>query len=209
MPDLDEQEIRITKELIKNPRSSDNAISRATGIPVMTVNRKRKKLEEGGIISYYTSVKSFESGINIFHARQLYVIQLKSGVTRDEYLRYIDQNPDTKGEESYYVEESYIGEQNGRLALILLLEAKTEAELVDIFNGRIVKNIKKAFGENAITHIETSRINMRTRIFHNYMPSLNMQSGKIRKDWPDDYIFVTEGKGKEETRERKNWKNEK
>ena len=204
MPNLDEQEINITKELIKNPRSSDNAISRATGIPVMTVNRKRKKLEEEGIISYYTSVKSFESGINIFHARQLYVIQLKSGITREEYLSYMGKNPDTKGEESYYVEESYLGEQNGRLALILLIEAKTEAELVEIFNGRIVKNIKKAFGENSITHIETSRINICTRIFHNYMPSVNMESGKIMKDWPDDYIFVTE---KKEIEKRK--KNEK
>ena len=50
---LDEQEQKIIKELIRDPRISDNQIGRNTKIPVKTVNRKRKNLEQRNIISYF------------------------------------------------------------------------------------------------------------------------------------------------------------
>lgn len=39
---IDEQEKLIIKALIRNPRSSDNQISKTTKVPVRTVYRKRK-----------------------------------------------------------------------------------------------------------------------------------------------------------------------
>ena len=48
------QERRIIRNLIKNPRISDNKISKITGIPTITVNRKRKKLEAEGLLHYHT-----------------------------------------------------------------------------------------------------------------------------------------------------------
>jgi len=56
---LDDKEVLIVKELIKNPRSSDNGISKITKIPVKTVNRKRKGLESRNLISYYTYLHNF------------------------------------------------------------------------------------------------------------------------------------------------------
>ena len=53
MRQLDEQERRIVRELIKDPRISDNQIAKNTRVPVMTVNRKRKLLEEKGLLNYY------------------------------------------------------------------------------------------------------------------------------------------------------------
>ena len=51
---LDNQEIKIVKALIRNPRISDNQIGLRTGVPIRTVNRKRKKMEEKGLLKYYT-----------------------------------------------------------------------------------------------------------------------------------------------------------
>ena len=45
MRQLDEQEKSIVKALIRDPRLSDNQISKVTKVPVMSVNRKRKKLD--------------------------------------------------------------------------------------------------------------------------------------------------------------------
>ena len=44
MRDLDKKEKLIIKELVKNPRISDNQIAKNTGLAVKSVNRKRKKL---------------------------------------------------------------------------------------------------------------------------------------------------------------------
>ena len=53
---LDEQEIKIVRELIKDPRLSDNKPAKKTGIPVMTVNRKRKRLGAEKLLRYYVSL---------------------------------------------------------------------------------------------------------------------------------------------------------
>ena len=47
-------EKKIVKMLIKNPRISDMKISELSGISYKTVNRKRQKLENAGLINYYT-----------------------------------------------------------------------------------------------------------------------------------------------------------
>ena len=64
MRKFDKQEEMIIKELIRNSRISDNQIAKNTRIPVTTVNRKRKLLEEEGFIHYYADVsdESFERG---------------------------------------------------------------------------------------------------------------------------------------------------
>ena len=27
-------------------------------------------------------------------------------------------------------------------------------------------------------------------VHHNYLPHVNIENGRIKKDWPDEYIFV-------------------
>jgi len=43
---IDEQERAIIKALIRDPRQSNNYISKVTGVPTPTVRRKRQRLED-------------------------------------------------------------------------------------------------------------------------------------------------------------------
>ena len=132
MKNLDEQEIKIIKELIKDPRISDNQLGKNTKVPIKTVNRKRKLLEQEGIIRYYVSVNMGRKGTGRFGARQLHIIKFKLGITREQIIN------------------EFIPEK---------------------------KIKKRGIGEPV-------------RLFHNYLPFMNMDSGKIKKDWSTDFIFV-------------------
>ena len=67
--EFDEQEKLIIKALIKDPRMSDNNIGKLTKVPIRTVSRKRKKLEQENKICYYVSTnpKSKVRHIKIFN----------------------------------------------------------------------------------------------------------------------------------------------
>ena len=45
-------------------------------------------------------------------------------------------------------------------------------------------------GRDSIEKVFTIRLSDPIRIFHNYLPLLNMDKGFIKKDWPDELIFV-------------------
>jgi len=184
---LDEKEQKILKELVRNPRVSDNQVSKNSGIPVMTVNRKRKKLEEEGKILYFTYVNNLDS---VSNARQLYIIKFKSGITRELYINKIKGDIKFKEVYSMYVSDSYLGEKDGHLALIMTIDARNESELVEIFNGLIIKSLKSNFGDDSILEIVTTRISLPVRVHHNYLPLINMDRGIIKKSWSDDYLFV-------------------
>src|SRR3990167_7981787 len=86
MREIDWQERKIVIELVKNARISDNEISRRTRIPLKTVNRKRKKLEEEGLLYYFTHLDNSPSGTGMFNSRKLYIMKLKKGVTRKQII---------------------------------------------------------------------------------------------------------------------------
>ena len=50
---LDANEQAIIRALIRDPRASDNAVGNTTGVNVRTVSRKRQRLEEDGVLSYF------------------------------------------------------------------------------------------------------------------------------------------------------------
>lgn len=185
---LDDAEYLIVKQLIKNPRISDNQIAKNTKLSVMTVNRKRKLLESKGLISYFTVLNTDEEGLKIFYTKQLYRIKFKTGITKEQYLKVFTKKPNWRYSEN--IINAYLGEKDGRLSLILIVGAKSHSKLTDIFNGEIVDEIHSNLGADAIEDITTTRIDIPIRLFHNYMPLFNMEEGKIKEDWPDDYIFV-------------------
>ena len=74
---LDGQEEKIARMLIRNPRLSDNAIGRMAEIPAMTVNRKRKRLEDEGLLSYFAAINMGPKGTGRFRSRYLYLIKFK------------------------------------------------------------------------------------------------------------------------------------
>lgn len=189
---LDEQEVRIVRELIRDPRASDNEVSRRTGISVMTVNRKRKRLEEGRLLRYYVSIDKGEFGLHIFDAKELYVIKFRMGITRQKYLDALEQDPMWRMLNSRFISLAYLGEKDGHLALVIILDAPTEDQLVEEFNGRIVPFLRGKLGEDAIVDITTASLDKLVRVHHNYMPAVNMENGRISRKWPDDLIFVNE-----------------
>jgi DNA-binding Lrp family transcriptional regulator len=192
MRTLDKKEVKIIRELIRDPRMSDNQIAKKTGIPVMTVNRKRKRLEAERLLRYYVSIDKGEFGLRIFDAKELYIIKFKMGITRQNYLEALETDPMWRMLNSKFISLAYLGEKDGHLALIIILDAPTEDQLVEEFNGKIVPFLREKLGEDAIKEIITASLDKLVRVHHNYMPAMNMEHGRIKKDWPNDLIFVNE-----------------
>lgn len=190
MVKIDDHECKIIRELIRNPRISDNQISKNTKIPVMTVNRKRKNLEKAGIINYYTDVRHGLEGTADHNSKQLYIIKFKAGFTRTQYYQKMSKDTRMRKFTAEHVTLSYLGEKDGHLAIMMIINASTQQELIESFNGQIIPNFKRKFGDDSIVGIETFRLSEVSRIHHNYIPKLNMKDGKIKKDWPNEYIFV-------------------
>ena len=68
---IDDQERNIIKALIRDPRQSNNYISKVTGVPTPTVRRKRKRLEDEGLLNYFAAIDMQETGTGTFGARRL------------------------------------------------------------------------------------------------------------------------------------------
>ncbi|MCK4521541.1 MAG: winged helix-turn-helix transcriptional regulator [Nanoarchaeota archaeon] len=192
MRELDQNEVKIIRELIRNPRASDNHIAKRTRIPVMTVNRKRKKLEKEKFLRYYASLDKGEFGLHIFGAKQLYIIKFKIGITRKKYLEVMEIDNRWRMFNCRYISMAYLGEKDGHLALIMVLDSKDGAHLVEEFNGKIVPFLTEKFGKNAVEEITTTSLSKLIRVHHNYLPYTNLEDGKIKEDWPDEMIFVNE-----------------
>lgn len=195
MRKFDIQEEKVIRELIRNPRISDNQISRNTKIPVTSVNRKRKVLEERGFINYYTDISYENQKIGQHNARQLYIIKFKEGITRQKYLNEIEKSENFRKVNPRHHAESFLGEIDGHFAVILILEARNDDELVEIFNGSVIEGIKSRHGKDCIRNILTAKVTFPFRVHHNYIPLFNMEKGIIKKDWLDDWIFVPNDAG--------------
>lgn len=187
---LDKQEIKIVRELIKNPRASDNQIGKVTQVPIMTVNRKRKKLEEEGLLTYHTNLDTSRYGTKSLPARQLYIIKFKIGVTKHMFMEKVMKSAEAKGEFTEHIFESFLGEKDGQLVWTAIIEGGEGKEIVEFFNGRLVPFFEKTFGENSIVENLAFRLTSHLRIMHNYMPTVNMENGIIKKSWFDQDIFV-------------------
>lgn len=156
----------------------------------MSVNRKRKKLEEKGLLTYYADFCHGEYGVNDFPSKELYIIKFKSGVTREDYIEFMKADKKYKEFLSMFVVEASLGEKDGRLSLIMIMNGKNTAELVEMFNSQLVNMLRENFGENCIIDIITARITDTLRTKHNYLPHVNVENGIMKRDWPDEWIFV-------------------
>ena len=187
---LDEQEKKIITELVRNPRISDNQLGKRTRVPIRTVSRKRNKLEEEGIISYFSNINMRSNGTARFGARQLHVIRFKLGITREQIMNEIKEEKMVRMSYGKYIYESHLAEIEGHIALILIIEGKSDEHIVENFNKEIVPSLMRNHGRDSIEKVFTIRLSDPIRIFHNYLPLLNMEKGFIKKDWPDELIFV-------------------
>ncbi len=187
---FDDQERAILKALIRDPRQSDNHISKITGVPTPTVRRKRKRLEDEGLLSYFAAVDMQETGTGTFGARHLYIIKFRIGVTTRQIVDEIKSEPNVRSVFTDLIYESHIAEMDGRVALVMIIEGKNDADIIENVQGKIVPSLRKNHGPDSIEEISTLRLLSPIRVFHNYVPLVNMDKGVLRGDWTDDAIFV-------------------
>jgi DNA-binding Lrp family transcriptional regulator len=190
MHTFDDQERAILKALVRDPRQSDNYISKITGVPTPTVRRKRKRLEEEGLLSYYASIDMQETGTGTFGARHLYIIKFRIGVTVKQIVDEIKSEPNVRSVFTDLIYESHIAEMDGRVALVMIIEGKNDADIIENVQGKIVPSLRKNHGPESIEEISTLRLLSPIRVFHNYVPMVNMHDGVLRGDWTNDAIFV-------------------
>lgn len=187
---LDTQEIKVVKALIRNPRLSDNQIGIKTGVPIRTVNRKRKKMEEEGFLKYYTELNMGADGTGRFNARHLYLVKFKMGISQSRIIKEVQEEPNVRTVFTDFIYESHIAEIEGHTALALIIEGRSDDEINTNFNEIMVPSLEKNHGKDSIVQITTIRLGKPIRIFHNYLPMVNLSKGRISDRWAEDAILA-------------------
>jgi len=190
MRELDDQERLIIRELIRDPRESDNGIGERTGVNVRTVGRKRQRLEQDGILSYHTHVNLAEGGACQFNARHLYIIKFRLGITVHQVEEDIRREPFVRSIFTEIIFESHIAEIDGHVAMLLSIDGASDADIVQTVQEKLIPSLLRNHGDGSITEVSTIRLLKPVRVMRNYLPFVNMQDGYIRKDWPDEAIYV-------------------
>jgi DNA-binding Lrp family transcriptional regulator len=187
---LDEQEKAIVRQLIRDPRESDHGIGELTGVNVRTVSRKRVRLEQEGILAYYTNVDLSAQGAKQFNARHLYIIKFRVGIT---YNQLVNDMQSANNRQSIFTEtifESHIAEIDGKVALLLFVDGNSDLDIVQRAHEELIPSLLKNHGTDSIEEISTIRLLAPVRVMRNYVPLVNMENGYIQKDWPNDQIYV-------------------
>jgi hypothetical protein len=86
--------------------------------------------------------------------------------------------------------ESHIAEIDGKLAMMLFIDGASDTDIVQTVQGKLIPSLLQNHGKNSIEEISTIRLLAPVRVMRNYLPFVNMENGYIRKDWPDDAIYV-------------------
>lgn len=192
MRNLDEQEHRIIKQLIRDPRESDNRIAELAGINVRTVARKRQRLEQEGLLSYHTHLDLSAPGTGQFTARHLYTIKFRIGISLTQLKDDIRREPFVRSIFTKVIFESHIAEIDGKLAMLMFIDGASDTDIVQTVQEELVPSLRKNHGEDSIEEISTVRLLAPVRVMRNYLPFVNMKEGYIDEDWPDDAIYVGE-----------------
>jgi DNA-binding Lrp family transcriptional regulator len=188
--ELDEQERQIVRHLIRDPRESDNGIGEATGVNVRTVGRKRQKLEQSGVVSYFTHLDLSANGTAEFNTRHLYIIKFRLGVTYTQLIEDIKREPYVRSIFTEIIFESHISEIDGKLAMLLFIDGASDLDIVQTAQEKLIPSLRRNHGEDSIEEISTIRVLLPVRVMRNYVLPVNMENGYIKKDWPDDAIYV-------------------
>ncbi len=190
MRKLDSRETEIAKALIRNPRLSDNRLGELYDIPVRTVSRKRVRMERDGLLRYFAEVDMSAEGTGHCPCSHLYIIRFKVGVTVSQIQDEIHDEPTVVTVFTQLIRESYVAEIDGRVALVMVVEGTSDADVVQSFQDKIVPSLQKNHGKDSIEDISTIRLLGRVRILRNYLPAVNMENGMMKPDWSTDSIFV-------------------
>jgi hypothetical protein len=190
MKQLDQQERLIVRQLIRDPRESDNGIGEITGVNVRTVGRKRQRLEQSGVLSYLTHLDLSATGTGEFSTRHLYIIKFRNGVTYKGLLADIQREPFVRSIFTELIFESHIAEVDGKLAMLLFIDGASETDIVQTVQEKLIPSLERNHGEGSIENVSTMRVLSPVRAMRNYILPVNIVNGYVRKDWPDEAIYV-------------------
>ena len=190
MKELDEQERLIARALIRDPRESDNGIGELTGVNVRTVSRKRQRLEQEGILSYFAHLDLTASGTGQYNTRHLYIIKFRIGTTLRKIQEDIAREPFVRSIFTEFIFESHIAEIDGKIALLLFIDGESDTGIVTTMQEKLIPSLLRNHGPDSIEEISTMRILAPNRVLRNYVTNVNMKDGYLVKDWPDEAIYV-------------------
>lgn len=190
MRPIDDTEALILRELVRDPRASDNAVAKRSNLNVRTVSRRRNRLENDGVLSYHTHLDLGDRGTGHFQARHLYILKFRAGISLEQVLADIRREPYVRTVFSEVIFESHIAEIDGQLALLLFLDGQSDADIVQTAQGKLIPSLLRNHGPDSIEEISTMRVLAPVRLLRNYLPLVNMAKGYIREDWPNEAIFV-------------------
>ena len=189
---LDEQERLIVRELIRNPQVSDNQIALRTNVPLKTVNRKRKNLEEHGFLRYYCQLDLSPQGTATFLGRALFIALLREGITRKQVGEGLQHSVKAASYFPKHVLHTFLAEMGGSVALMLMLESHRADDLLEIYNAEIVPELESFLGKGCVKQTMNFPMRRTLRAFRNYIPDRNMQNGRIKEEWRNEFLFVDE-----------------
>jgi hypothetical protein len=141
-------------------------------------------------LNFFSALDMQESGSGSFGAMHLYLIKFRIGITVKQIVEEIKSEANVRTIFTDLIYESHIAEMDGRVALAMIIEGKDDADILENVQGKIVPSLRKNHGPDSIEEISTIRLLRSIRIFHNYIPAVNMRNGVVQKEWPDDAIFV-------------------
>ncbi|MFW6230637.1 MAG: winged helix-turn-helix transcriptional regulator [Nanoarchaeota archaeon] len=158
----------ILRELTKNTRATDSRIAKATGIPVKTVNRKRKKLEDAGLVTYGTFINNYETGTKRFNAQCMYTLHFNFGITKEQIKSIIlEKSFIMHPAVIKHVLFDFVGEKEGRAVYSAILVSRASADMVEILNAEIVPLLTQKLGSNAIAKVEEMTVRFFNKTGHN------------------------------------------
>ncbi|MBI2139270.1 hypothetical protein HYU13_06785 [Candidatus Woesearchaeota archaeon] len=130
------------------------------------------------------------SGIGTYGAQISYVIKFKIGIQLDKVIEEIRTEPKVKSVFTKYILNSFLIENSGHIGLFIIMEGKNHKEITELFNSILLPSLEKNHGKGCVVGIEAIPIIQELRYFHNYLPIFNMEKGMMKKEWPDENIFV-------------------
>ena len=118
------------------------------------------------------------------------------GVTYKQLTDDIQREPFVRSIFTEIIFESHIAEIDGKLAMLMFIDGASDTEIVQTVQEKLIPSLLKNHGENSIEEISTIRLLSPVRVMRNYLPFVNMENGYIKKDWPDEAIYVGKLDGK-------------
>jgi hypothetical protein len=179
---LSEREQKIIKELVRDSRVSDTVIAKKTSIPIKTVNRIRKNLEQENRVQYFTRVPT-----DI--ASYLITITFRPGITETTYQEKFNERQWMYSSNAKNIQFEHLGQSDMKLVLIVIIQSEPTKRL-KLVNDHIICALRDALGYDCIDSMTEIEMTVPIRLFKNYILNHNYVNTQIKPDWPDDHIHI-------------------